>query len=169
MDVLVFSVATAALALHTAVDWFIAPEPGTAASDHLLPGAASLAVVAIAAVVYPLLPAGGRAAFAMVLGALALEATALALADARAVGAEGEDSTGFLLCPFGVLLVGSAIALLWRSRKAGRRRYLRRAGITAAAMLAAYWLVVPVAIAILATHRPLSMWRPPTSGVPTRS
>ena len=28
MDVLVFSVATAALALHAAVDWFIAPEPG---------------------------------------------------------------------------------------------------------------------------------------------
>jgi fermentation-respiration switch protein FrsA (DUF1100 family)/uncharacterized membrane protein YidH (DUF202 family) len=154
MDVLVFSVATAALALHVVVDWFIAPEPGTAASDHLLPGAASLAVVAIAAAVYPWLPAGGRAAFAMVLGALALEGAALAVADARAVGAEGEDWTGLLLCPFGVLLVGSAIALLWRSRKAGRRRYLRRAGITAAAVLAAYWLVIPVAIAILATNRP---------------
>ena len=154
MDVLVFSAATAALALHVAVDWFVAPEPGTAASDHLLPGAASLAVLAIAAVVYPRLPAGGRAAAAVVLGALALEGAALAVADARAVGAEGEDWTGFLLCPFGVLLVGSAITLLWRSRKAGRLRYLRRAGITVAAMLAAYWLVVPVAIAILATHRP---------------
>ena len=53
-----------------------------------------------------------------------------------------------------VLLVGSATTLLWRSRKGGRLRSLRRAGIAFAAVLAAYWLVVPVAIAILATHRP---------------
>jgi hypothetical protein len=153
-DVLVFSAATAALALHVAVDSFIAPEPGTAPNDHLLRGTASLAVLTLAAVAYLRLPAGGRAALALVFGALALEGAALSVADARAVGARGEDWTGFLLCPFGVLLVGSAITLLWRSRKPGRLRYLRRAGIAFTAVLAAYWLVVPVAIAILATHRP---------------
>ena len=45
-DGLVFSAATAALALHVTVDSFIAPEPGTAPGDHLLRGAASLAVLA---------------------------------------------------------------------------------------------------------------------------
>ena len=153
-DVLVFSAGTAVLALHAIVDSFIAPEPGTAPGDHLLRGAATLTVLTIAAAVYPRLPAGGRAALATVLGALALEGAALAVADARAVGARGEDWTGFMLFPVGVLLVGSATTLLWRSRKAGRLRYLRRAGIAFAAVLAAYWLVVPVAIAILATHRP---------------
>jgi hypothetical protein len=85
---------------------------------------------------------------------LALEGAALAIADARAVGARGEDWTGFLLLPLGIALLGSAAVLLWCSRKPGRLRYPRRAGITAAALLAAYWLVIPVAIGILATHRP---------------
>ena len=40
------SAATVALALHVAVDSFIAPEPGTAAADHVLRGAASVAVLA---------------------------------------------------------------------------------------------------------------------------
>ncbi len=165
-DGLVFSAATAALALHVIVDSFIAPEPGTAPGDHLLRGAASLAVLLIAAVVYARLPGGGRAALALVFGALALEGAALAVADARAVGPRGEDWTGFLLGPLGVLLVGSAITLLWRSRKPGRHRYLRRAAIVAAATLAAYWLVVPVAIAILATHRPRADVAPAELGRP---
>ena len=93
-DVLVFSAATAVLALHVSVDSFIAPEPGTAPSDHVLRGAAAFTVLTIAAAVYPRLPAGGRAALATVLGALALEGAALAVADARAVGPRGEDWTG---------------------------------------------------------------------------
>ena len=165
-DVLVFSAATAVLALHAAVDSFIAPEPGTGPGDHLLRDAASLAVLALAAAVYPRLPAGGRAALALVLGALALEGAALAVADARAVGPRGEDWTGFLLFPTGVLLLGSATILLWRSRKPGGLRYLRRAGIAVAAILAAYWLVVPVAIAVLATHRPRADVAPAELGRP---
>ena len=68
-DVLVFSGAMAIVALHAAVDSFIAPEPGTDAADHLLRGLASLAVLALGAVVYPRLPAGGRAALAGAFGA----------------------------------------------------------------------------------------------------
>ena len=165
-DVLAFSAATVVLGLHAAVDSFIGTEPGTGPGDHLLRGAAALAILAVAAAVYPRLPAGGRAALAIVLGALALEGGALAVADSRAIGAHGEDWSGFVLIPFGVLLLGSAGALLWRSRKAGRIRYLRRAGIAAAALVAAYWLVVPVAIAILATHRPRADVAPADLGRP---
>ena len=88
------------------------------------------------------------------LGALALEGAALAIADARAVGARGEDWTGFLLLPVGLVLLALAVVLLWRSRKPGRFRYLRRGGIVIATVVAAYWLVSPLAIGILATHRP---------------
>ena len=42
-------------------------------------------------------------------GALALEGAALAVADARAVGARGEDWSGFLLAPTGIVLVGLAV------------------------------------------------------------
>ena len=77
----------------------------------------------------PRLPLGGQAALAAGLGALALEGAALAVADATAVGARGEDWTGFLLLPVGLVLLGLSAAMLWRSRKPGRLRYLWRAGI----------------------------------------
>ena len=44
--------------------------------------------------------------------------------------------------------------LLWRSRKRQGRWLLRRSLIGAAAVLGVYWLVVPVGVALLATHRP---------------
>jgi fermentation-respiration switch protein FrsA (DUF1100 family) len=47
-----------------------------------------------------------------------------------------------------------ALVLLWHSRKLGRLRWLRRGGIAVVSLIAAYWLVLPVGIAILATHRP---------------
>ena len=57
---------------------------------------------------------------ALVLGVLALEGFALAVADARAVGVRGDDWTGFALAPAGLVLVALGLALLWRSRKRGR-------------------------------------------------
>ena len=56
-------------------------------------------VLALAVAVYPRLPAGGRAGLAGVFGALALEGSVLAVADARAVGARGEDWTGIVGLP----------------------------------------------------------------------
>jgi fermentation-respiration switch protein FrsA (DUF1100 family) len=152
------------IALHAIVDSFIAPEPGTGASDHLMRGLVSLAVLALAVAVYPRLPAGGRAGLAGVFGALALEGAILAIADARAVGARGEDWTGFLLVPVGVVLLVQAALLLWRSRKPGRFRWLRRAGIALATIVVLYWTVVPIEIAILATHRPRADVQPADLG-----
>ena len=165
-DVLLFSGAAALVALHALVDAFVAPEPGTGPRDHLLRGLASLVLLALAALAYPRLPAGGRAALAAALGVLSLEGAGLAIADARAVGVRGEDWTGFLLLPLGVVLLPLGAILIWRSRKPGRLRYLRRAGIALVAVLAAYWLVVPVAIGILATHRPRSAVEPADLGRP---
>ena len=152
--VLVFWAALAILALHAATDSFIAPEPGTGPLDHLLRGSVSLAILVVAAVVYPRLQAGGRAALAGVFGALALEGAILAIADARGSQARGEDWTGFLLTPVGLVLLGSVGVLLWRSRKPGRLRWPRRAGIAIGTLVAVYWLILPVGMAILATHRP---------------
>ena len=166
LDLLMFTGAIAVIGAHAAVDSFIVPEPGTGPSDHLLRGLATFSVLALAVVVYSRLPAGGRAALAAVLGALALEGAGLAIADARAVGVRGEGWTGFLLLPVGVALLALSAALLWRSRKTGQLRYLRRAGIAAAAVLMAYWLVIPVAIAILATHRPRADVAPADFGTP---
>jgi dienelactone hydrolase len=153
-ETLLFGVAIGVVAVHAAVDSFVAPEPGTSAGDHLLRGLVTLALLGLAAAILPRLRAGGRAAAAIVLGALAVEGAALAISDARAVGARGEDWTGFLLVPVGIVLLAFAAVLLWRSRKPSRLRWLRRSGIALLSVVGAYWLVLPVGIAIMATHRP---------------
>ena len=154
------------MAVHATLDAFITPEPGTNAGDHLPRGLVTLALLLLAAAAYPRLRPGLRAAVAAALGALALEGAALAVADARAAGAQGEDWSGFLLGPIGVALLVLAGVLIWRSRKPGRLRWLRRAGIAAVTVVGAYWLVVPVAIAILATHRPQATVTPADLGRP---
>ena len=68
LDVLLFSGATAIVAVHAIVDSFVAPEPGTGPEDHLLRGSVSLAILALAAVAYPRLRDGARAALAAALG-----------------------------------------------------------------------------------------------------
>ena len=165
-DVLLFAGAIAIVAVHAAVDSFLAPEPGTAPGDHVVRGLTTFAVLTLAATLYPRLRAGGRAALSAAFGLLALEGAGLAIADARAVGVRGEDWTGFFLLPLGLALLACAAILLWRSRKPGRLRYLRRAGITAVAVLAVYWLVIPIAIGILATHRPRADVAPADLGHP---
>jgi fermentation-respiration switch protein FrsA (DUF1100 family) len=149
-----FGVAMCVLAVHATVDSFVASEPGTTWRDHLPRAAASLAIVVVAFFGFRGSRAGVRAAIAASLGVLALEGAALAIADTRASGARGEDWTGFLLLPVGLVLLGLSAVLLWRSRKSGRLRYLRRGAIALGTVLTAYWLLLPVAIAILATHRP---------------
>jgi dienelactone hydrolase len=165
-DVLLFSIGAATVALHALVDSFIAPEPGTGPRDHLLRGVATFTVLALAVAAFPRLRAGARAALAAVLSVLALEGAALAVADANGVGARGEDWTGFLLFPVGVALLVLAAVLLWRSRKPGGRRRLRRVGIVVVSVIAAYWLVLPLALAILATHRPRATVAPADLGRP---
>jgi uncharacterized protein len=161
-----FRAATGVIALHATVDAFLAPEPGTQWSDHLLRGFATLAVLAAAVALVPRLAPGARAAVAAALGVLALEGAGLAIAGARAVGARGEDWTGFALAPVGLGLCGLAAMLLWRSRKPGRLRYLRRSGILLGSALAIFWIVLPVAVAILATHRPRAVVAPANLGRP---
>ena len=113
---LLFAAATAVVAAHAAVDSFIAPEPGTRPGDHLARGLITLALLGLAVAAYPRLRAGARAAIAAALGALALEGAVLAVRDAQATGARGEDWTGFLLGP-----VGLELARRWRSRSSGAR------------------------------------------------
>jgi uncharacterized protein len=153
-EALIFKGALALLGLHTTADAFLLPDPGTAWADHLLPGFASLAILGICLVLYVRGRAGMRGAVSLVLGALALEGFVIAVIDARNVGAYGDDWTGFLLAPAGLALCLLGLVLLWRSRKPGRLRWLRRASLTLGALLGVYVVVAPVAMAILATHRP---------------
>jgi uncharacterized protein len=162
----VFAAASALVAVHAAADAFLVPEPGTRWSDHLVPGFATLAVLAAAVAVFRVARTGLRAVVALVLGLLALEGAILAVVDARNVGVRGDDWTGFLLAPTGIVLCLLGVVLLWRSRKPGRLRWMRRASLGVAAVVGVYVIVAPLAMAIAATHRPRQAVSSPELGRP---
>jgi hypothetical protein len=166
---IVFMVASVLLAAHTILDVFIAPQEGTTWTDHISAGLAPLALLLIVNVAYPRIVAGARAAVAAFLGVLTVEAAVLAVADASRTFSRPSDWTGFLLAPAGIALLVLAAQQLWCSRKASGRRYLRRILISAGAVVGAYCVVVPVAMAVYATHRPRSDVKPTTLGAPYRS
>jgi len=164
----VFYGALALIGAHALVDALIAPQQGTGAADNIGPFLGPVVVLAVAAFVYPRVGPGLRAALAAFLAALSIEAAAIAVSDMSRTFARASDITGLLLAPVAAALLVQAAALLWKSRRPGRYRYLRRALVGAAVALGCFWLVVPVAMAVYATHRPRAEVTPTELGAPYR-
>jgi uncharacterized protein len=140
-----FRIAIAIVALHVADDNFFQPQPGTAATDHLASGLIPLALLALAAWVYPRLSGARRGALSLVTGALSIAAGSEAFYYAREVGPSGDDFTGLLCLPAGVLLLALGAVTLWRTRRTDdhpARRYGRRALLTIAGVFASALVVV---------------------------
>jgi hypothetical protein len=72
----------------------------------------------------------------------------------RENGPSGDDYTGLLAIPAGLLLVGVGVFTLWRSRKGGRPiwRYARRAALTLAFLIGLYVVLYPFAESYVLTH-----------------
>jgi uncharacterized protein len=121
------AVAVATVGLHVADDNFLQPQPGTSAVDHLVSGLVPLALLLGAVAVYGRLRAGARASIALLLGFFGVLAGTEAAYYTQAVGPSGDDYTGLLSIPAGLLLLGVGAATLWRSRKTGGRRWWRYA------------------------------------------
>ena len=107
--------ALAVVSLHVVDDNFLQPNPGTSAGDHLVSGLVPLGLLVLAGVVYPRLRAGARATIALLAGFFGVLAGTEAVHYTRAVGASGDDYTGLLSIPAGLLLIG-----LGASRCGGR-------------------------------------------------
>jgi uncharacterized protein len=151
-----FLLATGAIAVHVVDDNFLQPQPGTLAGDHLVSGLVPLAVLALAAATYSHLRAGLRATIALTLG---LIGTVAGAGEAGyytiKIGPSGDDYTGLLAIPAGLLLMAIGVVTLWRTRRleeTRRRRYLRRSLLGAVAAVAAVYVVFPVASSYVYTH-----------------
>jgi hypothetical protein len=151
---LLFTASSAVICVHVLVNAFVALEPGADRGDHVWAALVPLALLGGAVVLYPRLRAGLRASIALVFGVLALVGGAVAVAGAAQTGPSGDDWTGFLLLPAGAVLCSLGIVTLWRSRKLYGRRWLRRTGLAVAAVAVAYWIVLPIGFAIVATEKP---------------
>jgi uncharacterized protein len=144
------------IGVHVVDDNFLQPQPGTSAADHLVSGLVPLAVLVLMAAVYRRLRAGFRAVIALTAGFLALiggagEAGYYTLK----VGASGDDYSGLLMIPAGLLLVALGVVTLWRTRRlddSRRWRYLRRTLLAVAALVVGFEVVAAMAFAYVFTH-----------------
>jgi pimeloyl-ACP methyl ester carboxylesterase len=151
----VFLASVIVIAIHVIDDNFLQPEPGTSAADHLRSGLLTLAVLAAVTGGYVWLPAGLRAVCALLVGAFGLACASEAFYYTREVGASGDDFSGWLCIPAGLLLLGLGVVILWRSRKRHGKwyiRYGRRLALGVAAVLATFFVVYPILTAYTITH-----------------
>jgi alpha/beta superfamily hydrolase len=152
------------VAVHVVDDNFLQPPPGTSAVGHLVSGLVPLAVLAAVAAVYPRLRAGGRATLAMTFGALGIligvpsahHLLAGNLAGNPAGPVPGDVYTGLLAGVAGMVLFASGPVVLWRSRRADGRRWLRRTvkalGSVVLGVALLWFVVFPIGFAYGYTH-----------------
>jgi hypothetical protein len=160
-----FTACATLIALNIVVESLVALRPGARLRDHVVEAVVPLVVLAAVWLLYRRLRPGVRGAMQLFFGVLTLLWAGMAVADASRAGFRVHHVTGFLLIPAGAGLLWLAAALLLKSRKPGRLRYLRRAGWVIVALLAAYWVVVPIGMAAYATHRPQTAVPRPPAGV----
>ena len=154
-SVVLFRLGVLLIALHVLDDSFLQPQPGTSAADHLISGLVPLALLGLAAWAYPRLRGGRQGALALALGLLGLAASGEAVYYAGEVGASGDDYTGFLTIPAGLLLLGLGAATLWRSRRLDdrrARRYARRSLLGLAGLVTFVFVVVPIGWEYVDSH-----------------
>jgi uncharacterized protein len=114
-----------------------------------------IAVLAVAAGVYARLRVGARAVIAIALGILGVVAGIEGGYYTAKVGPSGDDYTGLLAMPAGLLLVGLGAATLWRSRRVDDplwRRYVRRSLLAVAGLVATVQLIGGLAFGYVSTH-----------------
>ena len=167
-DVAVLRTSLAVVALAVVNDAYLDPELGVTAGDHIVSGLVPLALVALLIGVASRLPA-------LIRGWLAVFAGALSIVGGVSDGVRhilvdrlsGDDVTAVLAGLAGIVLVVVGITTLWRTRRDGAR--LRRAAIGLAVLATTVLVVLPTAIAIIATHKARSPVAPVALGRPHES
>jgi dienelactone hydrolase len=144
-ETVVYWVGLALIALHVFDDNYLQPQPGMSPGDHVVSGLVPLAVMGTAAWAYPRLRGGWRGALALASGVLGAFVASEGLYYAREVGPSGDDFTGLLSLPAGLMLIGLGAVTLWRTRRTEGSlwwRYPRRTLIGVAAVIPAVIVVV---------------------------
>ncbi len=155
IETIMARVALGLIALHVVDDNFLQPQPGTSASDHLVSGLVPLALLVIAAWAYPRLRAGFRAVIALTLGLFGVVTGIEAVYYTTKGGPSGDDFTGLLAIPAGLVLLVLGVVTLWRARRTDDSRlwrYLRRSLLVVAGIAVAYFIIFPLSFAYVVTH-----------------
>jgi dienelactone hydrolase len=144
------------IAVHVVDDNFLQPQPGTSAGDHLVSGLVPATLLLLFAASYGRLRSGVRGTLALVVGIFGIAiGVSEAVYYAVKIGASGDDYTGFLAIPAGLLLAGIGVATLWKSRRRDDRllrRYGRRFALGIGSVVVAYVVVFPLILSYAFTH-----------------
>jgi hypothetical protein len=154
-EVALFLIGIALIAIHVLDDNYVQPQPGMSPGDHVVSGLVPLALLALAACAYPRLSGTWRGALALLIGPLGIAAGSEAVYYTREVGPSGDDFTGLLAIPAGVLLIGLGAVTLWRTRRTEGNlawRYVRRALLALAGLLVGVTVVMTVGYSYGTTH-----------------
>jgi hypothetical protein len=160
-EALVFTVALALALVHAFDDAFVHRGPGLGLGQHALAGLIAIGAGIAGVVAFPALRAGLRAALAFSFGGLALVNGMLHVIHVQQHGAAGSDVTGFLAVAGGIVLLGLAAAIPWRHR--GKGTWKSRSLALPAGLLAMVFVLVPIGLGIVATHK----WREPVGEPPS--
>jgi uncharacterized protein len=158
-EAVAFAIGTAFALVHAIDDAFVHRGPGLGLGQHAAAGAIALVAGIAAALAFPRLRPGLRAAFAFVFGGLALSNGMLHVIHLELYGATAADVTGAAAAAAGVVLLGLAVAI--PSRHRGRGTATSHA-VAVPLALAALFVVVPVGMGVVATHK----WREPVGAPP---
>jgi uncharacterized protein len=156
-EVLVFSGATAVALLHALDDAFLHRQPGVGIGQHALAAALSIVLALGAISVFPALRPALRSAIAFLFGSLASVNGMLHVKHIADQGAAASDLTGALAAAAGGVLIGLAVAIPWLHRGGSaasrRRRWTYRVLALPVGLIAAFYTVVPMGIALTETHK----------------
>jgi dienelactone hydrolase len=156
-EALVFSAATAVALLHALDDAFFHRQPGVGLGQHALAAALALVLSAGAVYAFPYARPAVRSAMALLFGALAIVNGMLHVKHIADLGAAASDLSGALAAAAGAVLVGLAIAIPWLHRGEGAAGPLRRWAVRVLAvplgLVAVFYTIVPMGIALTETHK----------------
>jgi hypothetical protein len=165
-ELVAFRVAVAGIALYLLDDAFGHPELGTEPADHVVSGLVPFAMLGLLALGYPRLRAGARAVACLAVGALAaVAAVADGVRHIAVASLGGDDLAALLAGACGVALMVLGVAVLRASRRREGLR-LRHVGWGVAVFAFAWLVLVPVGIAIVATHKARSPVAAASLGAP---
>jgi pimeloyl-ACP methyl ester carboxylesterase len=146
-----------AIIIYLVLSYLVFVRPGVSRSEHLLAVLLPAAILALSADLWARLQAGLRASLALLYGAFALVTGLVSVSRLRVEGLSAAALAGLLPLVAGAVLIALGLWLLWVSRKRGGALWwtlVRRALVLVAALFVAYWVVLPVSMAIIATERP---------------
>ncbi|MDQ3849429.1 MAG: alpha/beta hydrolase [Actinomycetota bacterium] len=154
---LVFRSATIVALLHALDDAFVNRQPGVGADQHLVAGLVALAIAALAILAFARVRPGLRSLLALLFGVMALANGVQHVIHIATDTPARSDVTGAAAALAGLALVALAIWVPFRHRGEGMgsrgRRWTNRILAVGAGIVMAYVVVLPLAVAIVSTHK----------------